>query len=107
MINTDMTVYRKSYNTTTKLNEWTKEYYDEVVWTGGKGASLDKGILEANDITVRVPVDKNDFTVGDVIIRGSGDDINVLTDLTDYYTVNSVIDNSFYSSNPHIHLGAK
>lgn len=107
MINSDMTVYTKSYNETTRLDEWSKTYYSEVVWTGGKGASLNKGIIESNDITVRIPATTNSFKVGDVIIKGNGTDINVLTDLNDYYTVNSVIDNSYYSSNPHIHLGAK
>lgn len=107
MKNADITVYTKSYDKATRLDKWTKSHYYDVVFTGGKGASLNKGIIEANDVKIRVRATENNFKVGDVVIKGIGADINVLTDLTNYYTINSVVDNSYYSTNPHIHLGAK
>lgn len=83
------------------------------VWTfGGHGASLNKGLTDMNNLSVRIPYAQNDIDVslikqGDLIVIGSSDiDIQAESDLNDYYVLTSINDNQF-GDTPHVHLGAK
>ena len=83
------------------------------VWTfGGHGASLNKGLVDANDLSIRISykdnvVDSKNIAIGDIVVIGTLDtDITSEGQLSDYYTITSIKDNQF-GSEPHIHIGAK
>ena len=114
--NSSLTIYHKrGLDTATHLETGTK-YNDDKVWFfGGKGASINKGYENANDVEIRIPYDKNsnlnidNFSIGDIIVQGTLD-INITTqeDLSDYliYNITSIKNNNF-GNNQHIHLGGK
>lgn len=94
---------------------WTRYNYDNVWFFGGKGAGINKGYDNANDVQIRLPydlntnLDINNFKIGDILVKGTLDiDINTQQDLTNYmvYNITSINDNNF-GNNPHIHLGGK
>lgn len=58
--NTELTVYHKTFNQTTRLEEWTRYNYSKVWWFGGKGANINKGYENANDVDIRIPYDLNE-----------------------------------------------
>lgn len=114
--NSSVTIYHMSgLDTTTHLEKWTRHNYNKVWFFGGKGAGINKGYDNANDVQVRIPYDQNsglsinDFAVGDIIVQGTLD-INIETqeDLNSYliYNITSINDNNF-GNNQHIHLGGK
>lgn len=113
--NSKVTIYHKGFNEATKLETWTRYNYDNVWFFGGKGAGINKGFNDANDVDVRFPYDVNDnldasnFALGDIIVQGELL-INITTqqDLADYliYNITSISDNKF-GNNPHIHIGGK
>ena len=113
--NSSLTVYHKGFNSSTKLETWTRHNYDSVWWFGGKGAGINKGYDNANDVQVRIPYEKNegldinDFAVGDILVQGTlNTDIETQEDLSNYliYNITSINDNNF-GINKHIHLGGK
>lgn len=106
--NSELTQYTKTYNKVRRVDEWTRINHDKVFWTGGKGASLNKGLSEANDVTVRVPCPAS-FKVGDLVVKGRLEqDITKQSDLDNSYTVNTVIENNYSKTGiDHIHIGAK
>lgn len=112
--NSSLTVYHKSLDTTTHLEKWTRYNYPKVWFFGGKGAGINKGYDDANDVEVRIPYDQNtvsinDFAVGDIIVQGTLEtDIETQQDLEDYiiYNIRSINNNNF-GNNQHIHLGGK
>lgn len=106
LTNSDMTHYRKVHNETTRLDDWVKTYYYDVLWQGGKGASLNKGYVESNDVRVRIPYQPSNFNIGDIIIKGLGDDITSQQELEDSYNITSIVINDF-SNLKHIHLEGK
>jgi len=116
IINSSLTVYhRNGLDVTTHLEKWTRYNYDKVWFFGGKGARINKGYDNANDVEVRIPYDQNngldinDFAIGDILVQGTLD-INIETqqDLEDYliYNITSINNNNF-GDNQHIHLGGK
>ena len=80
----------------------------------GKGAGLNRGYDDANDVDVRIPYNTNDVDVknikiGDILVKGILDlEINQQQDLSEYdiYNITSINDNNF-GNEPHIHLGGK
>ena len=111
--NSSLTIYHKGFDTTNKLETWTRHNYDKVWFFGGKGASLNKGYDNANNVQVRIPynqnigLDVNNFAIGDIIVQGTiKTDITTQQDLKDYliYNVTSINNNNF-GNNKHIHLG--
>lgn len=110
--NNNITYYHKILNNTTKLEEWSKIIFNDIWAFGGKGSSINKGYENANDINVRIPMekvqDKSIFKIGDIIAIGEQEDIEKQSDLKDveYYNVTSININDF-GNNPHIHLGGK
>jgi hypothetical protein len=94
---------------------WTRYNYDNVWFFGGKGAGINKGYDNANDVQIRIPydlyedLDATNFKVGDILVQGTLDlDISTQQDLTNYivYNITSINNNNF-GNNPHIHLGGK
>jgi hypothetical protein len=110
--NNNITYYHKILNNTTKLEEWSKIIFKDIWVFRGKGSSINKGYENANDINVRIPMekvqDKSIFKIGDIIAIGEQEDIVKQSDLKDveYYNVTSININDF-GNNPHIHLGGK
>ena len=48
--NASLTIYHKEYDETTRLEKWVRNNYSQVWWFGGKGASINKGYDNANDV---------------------------------------------------------
>lgn len=110
--NSSLTVYHKSLDTTTHLEKWTRHNYSNVWFFGGKGAGINKGYDNANDVEVRIPYNQNDglsiedFAIGDIIVQGTlNTDIETQSDLDGLiYNITSINNNNFGNSQ-HIHLG--
>ena len=115
LTNSSLTIYHKGFNKTTRTEEWTRYNYSNVWFFGGKGASINKGYDNANDVEIRIPYNQNSdlditkFAIGDIIVQGTLEtNIEQQQDLASYqiYNITSIKDNTF-GNNPHIHLGGK
>lgn len=114
--NSSLTVYHKDgLDVATHFEKWTRYNYDNVWFFGGKGAGINKGYDNANDVEVRIPYDQNNgldisiFAIGDIIVQGTlNQDIQTQQDLSNYqvYNITSIKNNNF-GNNPHIHFGGK
>lgn len=115
LVNSSLTVYHKVLDEETRLEKWIRYNYDNVWWFGGKGAGINKGYENANDVQIRIPyasnygLDINDFAIGDILVNKLlVKDIKTQQDLSNYevYNITSINNNTF-GNNPHIHLGGK
>lgn len=113
--NSTLTVYHKTFDSSTKLEKWIRHNYNKVWFFGGKGAGINKGYDNANDVQVRIPYDQNegldinDFAVGDILVQGTlTTNIETQEDLSNQliYNITSINNNNFGNSQ-HIHLGGK
>lgn len=111
--NNDLTIYHKKFDIATRLEKWERYNYKNIWFFGGKGASINKGYENANDIEIRIPLDENieinNFSIGDIIVKGILNiDIQTQNDLSnnEIYNITSIKINNFGNS-PHIHLGGK
>lgn len=112
--NSSLTIYHNNgLDVTTHTEIWVRYNYDKVWFFGGKGAGINKGYDNANDVDIRIPyndnLDINNFKIGDIIVQGTLDfDITRQKDLSNYqiYNITSINNNNF-GNNPHIHLGGK
>lgn len=112
--NSNVTIYHKNgLDVSTHLEQWQRFNYNNVWFFGGKGASINKGYDNANDVEVRIPynndLDASNFSIGDIIVKGTLTlDIQTQNDLRNYeiYNITSIKDNNF-GNNPHIHIGGK
>lgn len=110
--NSSLTIYHKSIEN--HLEKWTRYNYVNVWFFGGKGASINKGYDNANDVEVRIPYNQNEIDVshiaiGDIIVQGTLDfNITSQQDLKSYqiYNITSINNNNF-GNNPHIHIGGR
>ena len=113
--NSSLTVYHNDgLDVATHFEKWTRHNYGKVWFFGGKGAGINKGYDNANDVQVRIPYDQNDvnindFAIGDILVQGTLDiDIETQQDLDNYLTYNiTSINNNNFGNNQHIHLGGK
>ena len=111
--NSSVTIYHKGIDSQTRLETWTKKVYDRVWFFGGKGAGLNKGYDNANDVQIRIPYFEGlkfeDLSIGDIIVQGSLDiDIETQQDLDGYLTYNiTSLNNNNFGNNPHINIGGK
>lgn len=115
LVNSSLTVYHKTLDKETRLEKWIKYNCYDVWWFGGKGASINKGYDNANDVEIRIPyelnadLDINNFAIGDILVQGiRHDDIKTQQDLSndEVYNITSINNNTF-GNNQHIHLGGK
>ena len=114
--NSRLTIYHQDgLDVSTHLEKWTRYNYSNVWFFGGKGAGINKGYDDANDVEIRIPYDQNsgldisNFAIGDIIVQGTLEtDINKQQDLSEYlvYNITSIKNNNF-GNNKHIHLGGK
>ena len=115
LVNGGVTIYHKGLDEETMFETWSRFNYSNAWFFGGKGAGLNKGYQDANDVEVRIPYSQNngldikDFAIGDIIVKGIlTDDIETQNDLSEYqtYNITSINDNTF-GNNKHIHIGGK
>ena len=115
IVNSSLTVYhRDGLDELTHLEKWKRYNYDNVWFFGGKGAGINTGYDNANDVQIRIPYGQNanlnigDFAIGDIVVQGSlNTDINTQDDLKClFYNITSINNNDF-GINKHIHLGGK
>ena len=113
--NSKLTIYHhEGIDTTTRLPRLVRYNYNNVWFFGGKGANINKGYDNANDVEIRLPYDKNEldiskFKIGDIIVQGELTlDIERAEDLINYqfYNITSIKDNNF-GNNKHIHIGGR
>ena len=113
LTNSSLTIYHKSFDEESRLEKWIRFNYDKVWFFGGKGASINKGYVDGNDVQVRIPYDTplldiKNFAIGDIIVQGTiNEDIETQDDLSNYltYNITSINNNNFGIK--HIHLGGK
>lgn len=120
LVNSSITIFHKDFDEINRIEKWIRFNYGEennpkVWWYGGKGASLNEGYENANDVKIRIPYELNDnldianFKIGDIIVKGTiKQDIKTQQDLLEYETYNimSIVNND-YGNNKHIRLGGK
>ena len=113
IINNSMTLYHKEFEN--HQDVWVRYNYSKVWWFGGKGASINKGYQNADDVQIRIPYRDNDnldisnFAIGDIVVKGTFDlDITTQQDLDGYefYNITSISDNQF-GNEKHIRIGGK
>lgn len=111
--NSNLTIYHKVLDENTRLEKWIKYNYNNVWFFGGKGASINKGYDNANDVEIRIPYSKevniDNIKIGDILVQGTLNfDITTQQDLSNYevYNIKSINNNNF-GNNPHIHIGGK
>ena len=113
--NSKVTIYHKGYDENTRSTKWTRYNYSKAWFFGGKGAGINKGYNDANNVEVRLPYGQNadldiqNFSIGDIIVKGEiTADINKQQDLSNYdiFNITSITNNDF-GNNQHIHLGGK
>lgn len=113
--NSSVTIYHKYFDEEARLEKWQRYNYNDVWFFGGKGASINKGYENANDVEIRISyslnkdLDINNFAIGDIILQGNHEtDIQKQQDLNEYfiYNITSIKNNNFGTS-PHIHIGGK
>ena len=113
LTNSSLTIYHKSFDKESRLEKWIRFNYDKVWFFGGKGASINKGYVDGNDVQIRIPYDTplldiKNFAIGDIIVQGTiNEDIETQDDLSNYltYNITSINNNNFGIK--HIHLGGK
>lgn len=114
--NSALTIYHMNgLDVATHNEKWVRYNYNKVWFFGGKGASINKGYDNANDVEIRIPYDENNnlnvnnFAVGDIIIKGNINlNIETQDDLQDYEIYNIIsIKNNDYGNNQHIHIGGR
>ena len=74
--NAALTLHHKGYDPATRLNAWTRTHYPAVNWHGKQAAAVaDKGLVTADEITVRIPTGgPMAAAVGDIAVRGLRDE---------------------------------
>ena len=53
--NSKLTIYHKTLDEATRLEKWERHNYDKVWFFGGKGAGINKGYDNANNVDIRIP----------------------------------------------------
>lgn len=112
--NSSLTIYHKTFDEEARLEKWTRYNYDKVWFFGGKGAGINKGYDNANNVDVRIPYDMNSINIenikiGDILVKGTlTQDITTQQDLSNYdvFNITSINDNTF-GNNPHVRIGGK
>lgn len=108
--NTDITVFHKGIDETTKLETWTRYYYPNAWVFNVKSSIVRDGYQFNNRIGIRIPYETNkklfidNFSIGDIVCKGNiQKSIESQSDVNGAYNITSITDNTF-GENPHIHL---
>lgn len=112
LVNSSLTVYHKVEDN--HDYKWVRYNYDKIWWFGGKGANLNKGYDNANDVQIRIPYDLNpdlnynNFGIGDILVQGTLES-NITSEENiqgEYYNITS-LNNNVFGYGKHIHVGGK
>ena len=113
LTNTDLTIYHKYLNTTTKMEEYRRYYFKKCWKYETKGTNVDEGYEASGQVQIRIPGDENEnwesaeIDIGDVIFIGKGPhEIRQQKDLNNSYNITSITINTF-GNNAHIHIGGR
>ena len=108
--NNSVTIYHKTFNKTSRLEEWTRFNYKNVWFFGGESATINEGYDPANRVEIRIPLDESikidNFSLGDIIVKGTlNADIETQQDMKDHqiYNITGININDF-GTQPHIHI---
>ena len=109
--NTDITVFHKGLDETTRLETWTKFYYSNCWVFDIKGSVVRDGYQFNNRVEIRIPYQTNknldiaNFEIGDIVCKGNiTTTVTSQSDVPNAYNITSKTDNK-YGNHPHIHLG--
>lgn len=109
--NTDITVFHKGIDESTRLETWTRFYYPHCWWHDTKGSLVRDGYQFNNRVDIRIPYETNEdlnidnFAIGDIVCKGNiQKSIESQSDVPNAYNITSKTGNTF-GMNPHIHLG--
>lgn len=109
--NTDITVYHKGIDKTTRLETWNRFYYPNAWVFASKGSVVRDGYQYNNRVEIRIPYETNEklfidnFSIGDIVCKGNIQKaIESQSDVPNAYNITQITDNTF-GENPHIHLG--
>lgn len=98
LTNADITIYHKSYNPETRLDEWQAAQFSGVNWYGRQTVTVgDSGLNAADSYIVRIPTTEIiEVSNSDIVVKGLVND--VITSPSDlknylYFVVTSVGDN--------------
>jgi hypothetical protein len=108
--NTDITVFHKGIDESTRLETWTRFYYPKAWVFNIKGSVVRDGYQFNNRIGIRIPYETNknlfinNFAIGDIVCKGNIQQvIESQSDVPGAYNITQITDNTF-GENPHIHL---
>lgn len=108
LTNTDITIYRRKYNPSTRLDEWERSYIPAAWWHKAEQSSVTTDGLKTADVyTVRIPGTDVKLQKGDIIVKGDCPvQMQTVKDLegTEHCKVTSANYNTF-GDNPHIKAG--
>lgn len=112
--NTELTIYHKGFDITSRLEKWTRHNYDKVWYFNTKSASINDGYTNSNTIQIRIPykqnnININDLAIGDILVKGKVlIEIEKQEDLSNYEVHNiTSINNNNFGTEPHIHIGGQ
>ena len=110
--NNSVTIYHKTLNATTRLEEWTRYNFDNVWFVSNESAMVNNGYDKDGTFNCRIPYELNpqlnadNLAIGDIVIEGTiNTNITTQQDLSNYkvYNITKISDNK-YGNNPHIHI---
>ena len=108
--NTSISVYHKTIDPITRIEVWSKSYYEDCWWFEEKGTTIRDGYEINNKVEIRIPYTTNkniniaNFKIGDIICNGDGPKtIQSQSDVSSAYNITSITNNTF-GNNPHIHI---
>ena len=71
LTNTDVTLYSRKYNPSTRLDEWERIYIPEVWWYKNEKSQITTdGLKQADTCTVRIPYTNIEIKKDDYLVKG-------------------------------------
>ena len=108
LTNTDVTLYSRKYNPSTRLDEWERTYIPEVWWYKNEKSQITTdGLKQADTYTVRIPDTSVEIKKDDYLVKGDCKvDMQTIKDLDglDKTRITSANYNTF-GGNQHIKVG--
>lgn len=112
--NASLTIYHKTFDENTRTEKWVRYNYEKVWFFGSKGAGINKGYDNANNVDIRIPYKKNpinieNIKIGDIVVKGSlTKDITTQQEVSAYEIYNvTIVNNNNFGFNPHVRIGGK
>lgn len=106
--NSDITFYHREYNKLTKTDTWVKHHIPKAMIQDSNGASQNKGLFQNNNAKLFVSHLTFNLYIGDLFIRGEGNEITQASDLDNYYTITEIKTCDYGSKNmTHIEISGQ